>query len=130
MDSLSRNIPVGSVAETSTAIANFTLKDLAAAQRRHDVWINVIYALESGDETSLPSLPVSFSQFFLSQDDVLCRYWPRKKESVAQFVIPECYVPAVLNLVHDAVIAGHPEREGTLTAARVVYFWPTNACRY
>ncbi len=38
--------------------------DLAAAQRRHDVWGKVIYALESGDESGLPPLPVPFSQFF------------------------------------------------------------------
>ncbi len=85
----------------------------------------VIYALESDDETGLPPLPVSFSQFFLSQDAVLCRSWPHKRDSVAQFVIPECYVAAVLNLVHDTVIAGHPGRERTLTAAKAVYFWPT-----
>ncbi len=46
-------------------------------------------------------------------------------EPVAQFVVPECYVPAVLNLVHDTVVAGHPGRERTLTAAREIYFWPT-----
>ncbi len=40
-------------------------------------------------------------------------------------MIPECYVPVVLNLVHDTVIAGHPGRERTLTAPRAVYFWPT-----
>ncbi len=55
----------------------------------------------------------------------MCRYWPRKKEPVAQFVVPECYVPAVLNLVHDTVVTGHPGRERTLAAARGVYFWPT-----
>ncbi len=66
-----------------------------------------------------------FSQIFLSPDRVLCRYWPRKKEPVAQFVVPECYVPAVLNLVHDTVVACHPGRECTLAAARAVYFWPT-----
>ncbi len=63
-DSLSRNVPIGSVAETPTEIENFPLMDLAAAQRRHDVWGKVIYALESGDETGLPPLPVPFSQFF------------------------------------------------------------------
>ncbi len=48
----------------------------------------------------------------------------RKKEHIAQFVVPECYVPAVLNLVHDTVVVGHPERERTLlAAARAVYFW-------
>ncbi len=108
----------------SSQIENFTLQDLAAAQRQHDVWSKVLLALESGDETSLP-LPVSFSQFSLSPDRVLCRYWPRKKEPVAQFVVPECYVPAVLNFVQDTVVAGHPGRESTLAAARALYFWPT-----
>ncbi len=84
-----------------------------------------MFGLESGDEASLPPLPVPFSQFFWSPDRVLCRYWPRKKEPVAQFVVPECYVPAVLNLVHDTVVAGHPGSERTLAAARAVYFRPT-----
>ncbi len=82
-DSLSRNVPVGSVAVTPPEVENFTLMDLAAAQRQHDVWGKVIYALESGDETGLPPLPVPFSHFFLSQDAVLCRSWPHKRESVA-----------------------------------------------
>ncbi len=124
-DSLSRNLSVGSVAEMPSKFENFTLQDLAAAQHQHDVWSKVIFALESGDTTSFPPLPVSFSQFFLSPDRVLCRYWPRKKEPVAQFVVTECFIPAVLNLVHDTVVAGHPGRERTLAAARAVYFWPT-----
>ncbi len=37
-DLLSRNVPVGSVAEMPLQIENFTLLDLAAAQRQHDVW--------------------------------------------------------------------------------------------
>ncbi len=63
-DSLSRNVPVGSVAVTPPEVENFTLMDLAAAQRQHDVWGKVIYDLESGDETGLLPLPVPFSQFF------------------------------------------------------------------
>ncbi len=39
-------------------------------------------------------------------------------------MIPEPLVPAVLRMVHDAVIAG-PGKERTLTAARTRYFWPT-----
>ncbi len=42
-----------------------------------------------------------------------------------QFVVPECLVPAVLNLLHDMVVAGHPGRECTLATTREVYFWPT-----
>ncbi len=108
---------LGPVAEMPSQIENFTLQDLAAAQRQYDVWSKVIFALESGDETSLPPLPVSFPQFFLSPDRVLCRYWPRKKEPVSQFAVPEKLVPAVLNLVHDTVVAGHPGRERILAAA-------------
>ncbi len=62
---------------------------------------------------------------FFSRLRTRCRYWPRKKESVAQFVVPEKLVQAVLNLVHDTVVAGHLGRERTLGAARAVYFWPT-----
>ena len=62
-DALSRNVAVGIVAEPPV-ILNFILQDLANAQRQHDVWSKVIYARESGDETSLPKLPIPFSQFF------------------------------------------------------------------
>ncbi len=85
----------------------------------------MIYALKSGDETTLPLLPVPFSQFFLSPEKILCRNGPNKKHQVNQAVIPESLVPAVLRMVHDAVIAGRPGKERTLTAARAQYFWPT-----
>ncbi len=84
----------------------------------------VIHALESGDEISLPHLPIPFSQFFLSQDKVLCRYWAEKAEIVEQLVIPEIFVPVVLKLIHDTPIAGHPGRDRTLKAACRVYYWP------
>ncbi len=118
-------MPVVAITGPRPVINNFSFPELAAAKRQHDFWSKVVYALESGDETTLPSLPVPFKQFFLSEEKVLCRYWPNKKEPVAQYVIPECYVPAVLHQVHDSVIAGHPGRERTLTAARESYFWPT-----
>ncbi len=104
---------------------NFSLHQLAAAQRDHYVWKGVIYALESGDETPLPLLPVPFSQFSLSSDRVLCRYWPSKRHPVEQYVIPEPLTPTVLHLAHDAVVAGHPGRERTLAALRTHYYWPT-----
>ncbi len=94
-------------------------------QRKHDVWAKVIYALESGDETSLPRLPVPFSQFFLSMDKVLCRYWPQKTDSVEEYVITEIFAPVVLKLIHDMPIAEHPSRERTLTVVRRTYYWPT-----
>ena len=124
-DALSRNTPVGAVVGPPTPMPNFTLQELGIAQRKHDLWSKVIHALESGDEASLPRLPIPLSQFFLSQDKVLCRYWAEKAETVEQFVIPEIYVPVVLRLIHDTPIAGHPGRDRTLTAARRVYYWPT-----
>ncbi len=42
---------------------------------------------------------------------------------MAQFLLQ--LVPTVLHLAHDAVVAGHPGRERTLTALRTHYFWPT-----
>ncbi len=87
-DARSRNIPVGAVTD-STAIPNFNIEELYAAQRDHHMWKRVIYALESGDETDLPKLPVPFSHFFLSRDKILCRYWPQKPVPVEQFLIPD-----------------------------------------
>ena len=62
---------------------------------------------------------------FLSQDGVLSRYWPHKTDPVAQSVITETYIPVLLRLVHDEVIAGHPGKERTLSVARRKYYWPT-----
>ncbi len=98
---------------------------MSNAQREHHLWKKVIYALESRDETQLPELPIPFSHFFLSQDRVLCRYWPQKPVPVEQLVIPEKLVSQVLSLIHDIPIAGHPGREKTLAAARKRYYWPT-----
>ncbi len=65
-DSLSRNVPVGSVVEMPSQIENFTLKDLAAAQRQHDVWSKVMFALDSGDETSPATACAFFTKFLIS----------------------------------------------------------------
>ncbi len=99
-DSLSRNIHVGAVTFTSP-MTTFNLDDLSNAQREHHIWKKVIYALESGDETKLPDLPIPFSHFFLSQDNVLCRYWPQKPVPVEQLVMPEKLVSQVLSLIND-----------------------------
>ncbi len=58
-DALSRNIPVAAV----TQISNFSLSELRTAQRQDTLWSRVIYAFESGDESSLPKLPIPFSDF-------------------------------------------------------------------
>lgn len=123
-DALSRNVPVGAVNDT-TPVLNFTLLELSKAQREHEVWSKIIYALESGEEDNLPRLHVPFSQFFVSSDNVLCRRNPQKGDFSRQHVIPERLVPVVLTLVHDMPSAGHPGRERTLQAARKGYYWPT-----
>ncbi len=35
------------------------------------------------------------------------------------------YVPIILHLIHDDIVAGHPGRADTLIAARKKFFWPT-----
>ena len=124
-DALSRNVPVGAITEPIPVVQNLNLHELAIAQKEDNIWGKVRYALESGDEYNLPKLPVPFSQFFLSQEGVVCRYVPHKKEPVTQLVIPESYVPTILHLLHDDAIAGHPGRERTLIAARKKYYWLT-----
>ena len=124
-DSLSRNVPVGSVTHHTPPIQNFTIEELVVAQRQHDVWGKIIHHLESGDEISLPTLKTPISQFLLNKYGLLCRYWQDKRYPVTQTVIPEKYVPTVLQLVHDSSIAGHPGKDRTLAAARVKYYWPT-----
>ena len=128
-DALSRHIPVGAVqghgSTGNGVIPNFSLSELAVEQRNHPVWSQVIYTLESGDETGLPKLHVPLAQFFLSEQGLLCRYKDNKRKAVTQFVIPENLTPIVLKLVHDAPMAGHPGIERTLIAARDKYYWPT-----
>ena len=100
-DALSRNVHVGALTEQTkqkqTPLNNFSLLELTGAQHRHGVWSQVIHHLKSGDEVSLPELHILLSQFLLDMDGVLCRYWPNKKYPVEQFVIPEEYVPTILN---------------------------------
>ncbi len=118
-NALSRNVPVASV-ET---IHNFSLQDLSIAQRSDPVWSAVIYALESGDDVTLPRLPVPLDQFALL-DGVLCRYVTVHDAHVTQLVIPESLIPVVLQLIHDAPQSGHPGRDKSLTLARQCYYWP------
>ncbi len=96
-DVLSRNVPVGAVTEQIPVVQNLNHHELITAQRQSDLWSQVKYALESGDESNLPKLPIPFSQFFLSPEGALCRYLPHKKEPVSQLVIPESYVPTILH---------------------------------
>ncbi len=98
-DALSRNICAGAVAEASP-IPNFSMEDLCSAQREHHLWKKVIYALESGDKTQLPELPIPFLHFFLSHDGALCRYWAQKPVPIEQFVMPEKLVPTVRFMMH------------------------------
>ncbi len=119
-DALSRNIPVAAL----TQISNFSLSELRAAQRQDDLWSHVIYVLESGDDSSLPHLPIPLHTLAL-QDDVLCHKVTISKDEVTQLVIPSALVGPVLQLLHDTPQAGHPGRDKTLAAARAKYYWPT-----
>ncbi len=67
-NAVSRNIPVIAVAE----IPNFSSFELRTAQRQDTLWSKVTYALKSGDDSTLPHMPVPLSAFTL-KEDVLCR---------------------------------------------------------
>ncbi len=53
-DALSRNIPASAVNE----VGNFSLSELHSVQRQDPIWCKVIYALKSGDDSTLPHMPV------------------------------------------------------------------------
>ena len=119
-DALSRNIPISAVENVET----FNFDELSAAQRCDPLWSKVVYALESGDNSTLPNLQVPLSQFSL-ENGLLCRNIVLDESSVQQLVIPSPYVDSVLRLVHYLPISGHPGRDRTLAAARKRYYWPT-----
>ncbi len=118
-DALSRNIPLAAVNE----IDNFSLSELHSAQRQDPIWSKVIYALESGDDSTLPHMPVPLSSFIV-KEDVLYRTGTVGKTKVTQLVIPSSFVETTLKLLHDAPSAGHPGRDKTLSMARAKYYWP------
>ncbi len=112
-DALSPNILVAAV----TQISNFSLSELQTPQRHDTLWSRVIYALESGDDSSLPKLPIPFADSSL-QDDVLCHTVTISKDVVTQLVIPVALVDISLQLLHDTPSAGPPGRDRALTSAR------------
>ncbi len=81
-DALSRNFPVAAVAQ----IPNFSSIELRTPQRKDTLSYKVIYALESGDDSTLPHMPVPLSAFTL-KEDVLCRMGTVAKTQVTQLVI-------------------------------------------
>ena len=95
-------------------------------QRQDPMWSRVIYALESGDESTVANLPVPLTQFHL-HNDLLYKCSPKVKRSpfppVYQLVIPSTLKGMVLSLVHDSPQAGHPGKDRSLREARKKYFW-------
>ncbi len=119
-DALSRNIPVAAVAQ----IPNFSSSELRTAQRQDTLWPKVIYALESGDDSTLPHMPVPLSTFTL-KEDVLYRMGTVARTRVTQVVIPSSSVGTFLKLLHDTPEAGPPGRDMTLSMIRAKYYCPT-----
>ncbi len=107
-----------------TQIFNFSLSELCTAQCQVTLRSHVIYALKSGDDSSLPKLSIPFSDFSL-QDDILCRTVTISKDAVTQLVIPVAIEDIVLKLIHDMPSAGYPRRDRTLAASQSKYYWPT-----
>ncbi len=88
------------------------------------LWSKVIYALESGDDSTLPHMPVTLSAFTL-KEDVLCRIGTVAKTQATQTVISRSLVGTIFKLLHDIPGAGHSGRDRTLSVARAKYYWPT-----
>ncbi len=101
------------------------MQELRAEQRKHATWGKVMFALESGDETSLPPIHVPISQLYLTREGVSRRLAVHNSDGNDQWTIPESLVPTVLKLIDDQPPAGHPGRDRTLAVARHAYFWPT-----
>ncbi len=118
-DALSRNVPVGATTQQPT-IENFSMRK----QQKHVTWGKVIFALESGDETSLHPMHVPISQLFLTKEGVLRLLAADNSDGNEQWILLESLVPTVLRLIHDQPADGHPGRDRTLAAARRAYFWP------
>ncbi len=113
-DALSRNVPVGATTQ-QPIIENFSMQELKAERHKHPTWGKVIFALESGDETSLSQMHVPISQLHLTTKRVLRRVAADNSDGNDQWINPESLVPTVLKLIHDQPAAGHPRR---------AYFWP------
>ncbi len=88
------------------------------------MWSKVIYALESGYDSTLPHMLVPLSYFTL-KEDVRYRTATVGKTKVTQLVIPSSLVETILKLLHDAPAAGHPGHDKTLSMDRAKYYWPT-----
>ncbi|MPC97658.1 Retrovirus-related Pol polyprotein from transposon opus [Portunus trituberculatus] len=117
-DALSRNVVIAAV----TQVHNFSHQDLTIlAQGNDPIWSKVIYAQESGDETSLPKLPIPLRELDIHNDILTLTVQVYDRE-VQQIVIPDSLVPTVLHFVHDAPQAGHPGRDKTLAMARLKYY--------
>ncbi len=109
---------------TFQSVQSTRLLTFHSAQRQEPIWSKVIYALESGDDSTLPHMPVPLSSFIL-KDDVLYCTGTVGKTKVTQLVIPGSLVETTLKLLHDALSAGHPGCDKTLSIARAKYYWPT-----
>ncbi len=83
-----------------------------------------MYAFESGDDSTLPHMPVSLS-FLILKEDVLYCTGTVGKTKVTHLVILSSLVETPLKLLHDAPSASHPGRDKTLSMARDKHYWPT-----
>ena len=119
-DALSRNIPVNNI----NKVSDFSHETVKEEQRKDPLWSQVIYALESGDESNIPHLPVPLNNFILNED-ILFKCVRLNKKVVFQLVVPISLKESVLSLIHDVPHAGHPGRDRSIREARTKYYWKT-----
>ncbi len=83
---------------------------------KDSLWSRVIYTLESQRSLSFLGLLIfSLYQMMFSVVTIA-------KDIFTQFVIPVAFVDVVLQVLHDALSAGHLGRDGTLAAAWSKYY--------
>ncbi len=112
-DCLSRHAVAAPV---SSVIPSFSTDSLRRAQRENLLWSRVLYALEEGDSSFVPALPVPFVQFKLL-DSLLVRVPPSPDDlhpDYFQLVIPASLIDQVLFQVHGSSMVGHPGKERSL----------------
>ena len=126
-DALSRH--VAAVSHMNEYSWMFDYEILHYYQRIDPVWSRVIYYLESGDQSSLPKLPVPISEFYLANEILHRKTFlsgtDMPNREVKQLVVPTDLIQPALHNIHNTPHAAHPGKDRSLRQARLYYYWPT-----
>ena len=107
--------------------AQITEDVLMNAQRDDPLWGDVIHALDTGDLSLMPRLPVPANQLHMQQGLLLRHNQVHSptREATSQIVIPSALIPQVLAQIHDTVESCHPGVDRSVRVALSRYWWPS-----